>query len=110
MRSIKYGRFREGVGAHTPSNPPRICMPTWRNFSRRTWRCGFYEAQDVLVEIDDVDLICLDMTWGAWFNDYWLRTPLYHDMSRKLIFANPGLKKLRLSRDYDVFLAMCNTF
>jgi hypothetical protein len=84
-------------------------MPTWRNFTRTTWRCGFYEAQDVLAEIDAVDLICLDMTWGAWLDEYWLRMPLYHDVSRKLIFANPGLKRVRLSRDYDVFIAVCKT-
>lgn len=38
-------------------------MPTWRNFAKHVYRCGLYEAQDILVEIDDVDLIRLDMTW-----------------------------------------------
>jgi hypothetical protein len=89
------------------SASPRICMPTWRNFTRRVFRCGLYEAQDVLVDIDDVDLISLDMSWGNWFTETWLRRPLYHDLSRKLIFANPGLKKVRLNRDYD---AVCNTY
>jgi hypothetical protein len=42
-------------------------MPTWRNFKKNAYRCGLYEAQDVLVEIDNVDLIYLDITaWGAW--------------------------------------------
>lgn len=85
-------------------------MPTWRSFTKKAFRCGLYEAQDVLVEIDDVDLIPLDMTWAAWFKEPWLRTPLYHDVSRKLIFANPGLKKVRLTKDYDVFIAACNTY
>jgi len=85
-------------------------MPTWRNFTTRAFRCGLYEAQDVLVDIDDVDLISLDMTWGKWFTETWLRRPLFHDVSRKLIFANPGLKKVRLSRDYDVFIVVCNTY
>jgi hypothetical protein len=85
-------------------------MPTWRNFTKRTYKCGLYEAQDVLVDVDDVDLICLDMGWGAWFNEIWLRRPLYHDVSRKLIFANPGLKKVQLSRNYDVFIAVCSSY
>jgi hypothetical protein len=85
-------------------------MPTWRTFTRQTFRCGLYEAQDVLLEIDDVDLICLDISWGKWFTETSLRRPLYHDVSRRLIFANPGLKKIRLSRDYDVFIAVCATF
>ena len=88
---------------------PRICMPTWRNFTRKAFRCALYEAQDVLAEHDDVDLIPLNTAWGAWFDEYWLRTPLYYDVSRKLISANPGLKKVRLSKDYDVFIAVCNT-
>ena len=60
----KNDRFREAAEALTRSASPRICMPTWRNFTRRAFQCGLYEAQDVLVEIDDVDLIYLDMSWG----------------------------------------------
>jgi spore maturation protein CgeB len=85
-------------------------MPTWRNFTTRAFRCGLYEAEDILVDVDDVDLISLDMAWGKWFTETWLRRPLYHDVSGKLVFANPGLKKIRLSRDYDVFIAVCGTF
>lgn len=97
-------------GASTRSASPRICMPTWRSFTKRPFRCGFYEAQDILAEIDDVDLIGLDMGWGANFQESWLRIPLYHDVSGKLILANPGLKKVRLNRDYDVFIAVCDTY
>jgi hypothetical protein len=106
----KNDRFREGGAASTGSASPRICMPTWRNITRGVFRCGLYESQDVLVANDDVDLICLDMSWGAWFKETWLRTPLYHDVSRKLIFANPGLKKVKLTRDYDLFIAVCGTY
>jgi hypothetical protein len=106
----KNGKFREPAEAPPRSASPRICMPTWRNFTRRPFRCSLYEAQDVLVETDDVDLVHLDMGWGAMFNEQWLRTPLYHDVSRKLMFANLGLKKVRLSSDYDVFIAVCNHY
>jgi Glycosyl transferases group 1 len=103
-------RLQDG-GAPRPRVPsPRICMPTWRNFAKNTYRCSLYEAQDVLVEIDDVDLIGLDLTWGAWFSEDLLRRPLYHDMFSKLIFMNPGLRKVRLRKDYDIFIAVCATF
>lgn len=85
-------------------------MPTWRHFKRNAYRCGLYEAQDVLSEIDDVDLIPLEPAWAAWVDEYWLRTPLYHDRFSKLILANPGLKKVRLSKDYELFIAVCATF
>jgi Glycosyl transferases group 1 len=103
------GRFREPAAALTRPRSPRICMPTWRNFTRQPFRCGLYEAQDVLIEMDDVDLISLDMTWGRWFAETSLRRPLYHDPSGKLIFVNPGLRKVQLDKEYDVFLAVCAT-
>jgi len=108
---IRKKNTSQGGGAFSDRAPsPRICMPTWRDFKKNAYRCGLYEAQDVLVEIDDVDLVSLDTTtWGAWLGEYWLRRPLYHDMSSKLIFANPGLKRVRLSRDYEVFIAVCAT-
>lgn len=89
---------------------PRICMPTFRNFTKRAFRCGLYEAQDVLREIDNVDLICLDQGWGARLNENWLRMPLYHDVTKTLVLMNPGLQKIRLTREYDLFVAVCQDF
>jgi hypothetical protein len=106
----KSGMFQYGGASSSRASSPRICMPTWRNFKKNVYRCGLYEAQDVLVEIDDVDLVPLDITtWGTWLGEYWLRRPLYHDRSGKLIFVNPGLRRVRLSKDYDVFIAVCAT-
>ena len=34
-------------------------MPSGRLFKKKTFLCGHYEAQDILHEVDDVDLICL---------------------------------------------------
>jgi hypothetical protein len=104
------GALQRTADAPHASVPPRICMPTWRNFSKKAYRGGLYEAQDVLVEIDDVDLISLDMAWAAKINERWLRLPLYHDIFKKMIFANPGLKNVKLQRDYDIFLVVCNTY
>jgi hypothetical protein len=103
-------RLREvALPADQPATP-RICMPTWRNFNKSAFRCGLYEAQDILVENDDVDLVHLDMSWGAWFKETSLRRPLYHDVSKRLIYANPGLRKMRLAADYHVFIAVCDVW
>jgi len=102
--------FTKCGASATAKDSPRICMPTWRTFRKNAYRCGLYEAQDVLVEIDDVDLIPIERTWAAWLDEYWLRTPLYHDVFSKLIFTNPGLRKVRLSKHYDLFIAVCATF
>ena len=89
---------------------PRILMPSYRNFAKQAFRCGLYEAQDVLIEIDTVDLVCLEQGWGARVKESWLRRPLYHDFTRKLMFVNPGLQKVRLTREYDLFIAICQDY
>ena len=88
---------------------PRICMPSGRNFKKKTFLCGHYEAQDVLGEIDQVDLICLEANRDYEFKESWQRRLLYHDVSRRLIFQSPGLRKVQLTKEYDLFLARCQT-
>jgi hypothetical protein len=85
---------------------PRICLPTFRNFTNKSFRGGLYEAQDVLLEVDDVDLVGLRQGPGFRFKHYWQQRLLYRDISRQLIFANPGLEKVRLTQEYDLFVAM----
>jgi hypothetical protein len=113
MRSVKKNSwFREAAERPIPSARPHICMPTWRNFSGRPYRCGLYEAQDVLVEIDDVDLICLerDLTWGARVKSRLQRMAHHYDESRMLIHASEGLKEIKLRRDYDLLIVIYNSF
>ena len=86
---------------------PRICMPSGRLFKKKAFLAGHYEGQDVLQEVDDVDLICLEPGPGYKFKERWQRRLLHHDFSRRLIFQNPGLKKVRLTQEYDLFLAVC---
>jgi len=97
---------RELVGA----NRPRICLPSARLFGRRAYQCGFLEAQDVLAECDDVQLIHLEAQSGFESKLRWLRRLMYHDVSRRLAFVNPGLKPVRLTRDYDLLVVMCATY
>lgn len=89
------------------ANKPRICMPTARRFKKKAFYCGQYEAQDVLLDIDDVDLIQLEPGRGYEFKEAWQRRLLFRDVTKKLIFANPGLHKVRLTQEYDLFLVMC---
>src|SRR5437867_2435557 len=81
---------------------PRICLPTARLFSRKTYQCGFLEAQDVLAACDDVDLIRLETEPGFDRKLRWLRRLMYRDVSRQLAFLNPGLKRVRLTKYYDL--------
>jgi hypothetical protein len=94
----------------TPVSRPRILMPTGRNFTRRAFLGGHYEAQDVLAAIDDVDLLCLEPGWRFQLRENWLRRLLFRDVSKRLIHLSPGLRKVRLTREYDLFLVRCQTY
>jgi hypothetical protein len=86
---------------------PRICMPTARGFKKKAFYCVQYEAQDILLDVADVDLIHLEPGRGYKFKEAWQRRLLFRDVTRELIFANPGLHKVRLTQEYDLFLVMC---
>jgi hypothetical protein len=85
-------------------------MPTTRGFSRRAYQCSLYEAQDVLLDIDDVDLICMEPEWGLPFRQKLQRRLLYRDVSRKLASWNPGIRRVQLSQEYDLFVAVCQNY
>ena len=95
--------------SHAP-RPPRICLPTARRFSRMAFQCAHLEAQDVFARVDDVDLIDLEPEPGFHTRQHWLRRLMYRDVSRKLAFVNPGLKRVRLAKDYDLLVVMCQTY
>jgi Glycosyl transferases group 1 len=103
-------RTLSSVTAHTSDRAPRICLPTARRFESLAFQCGYLEAQDVLAGCDDVDLICLEPESGFDSKLRWLRRLMYHDVSRRLAFMNPGLKPVRLTRDYDLLVVMCATY
>ena len=101
-------RHSSGVSKRAPT--PRICMLSSRNFLRMTYRSGLYEAQDVLLETDEVDLINLEGDRRFQFKEFWLRWLSYHDITKKLIYLNPGIKRVRLNRKYELFVAVCQNY
>ncbi len=111
MSSLKGSdTVRGGPDAQRLLRKPRICMPSGRNFKKKAWLCGHYEAQDVLAEIDDVDLICLDPGRHYESRARWQLRLMYRDVTRKVVYANPGLCPVRLTGEYDLFLARCQTY
>ncbi len=89
---------------------PRVCVPSWRAFNRAAFNCSLFEFQDVLAETGDADVIYPQP--GAYYPlvQKWHRRMLYHDRTGLLARLNPGLERVRLTRDYEVFVAICQTF
>ena len=65
-----------------------------------------YEAEDVLVDTNDVDLIHLEPGSGFRWRNWLHKRLVYRDPTDKLVHINPGLQPVRLARDYDLFLAV----
>jgi hypothetical protein len=101
----------DALGGETDAaRRPRICLPSTRRFSRLAFQCAHLEAQDVLTQVDDVDLIGLEAEPSFQRRQHWIRRLMYRDVSRQLAFLNPGLKRVRLTRDYDLLVVMCQTY
>jgi len=113
-------RRRAAAAAPTPNGDrdsrsdrraqPRICLPSARQFGRMAFQCGYLEAQDVLAECADVDVIPLEAEPRFPRMQRWLRRLMYRDVSRRLAFVNPGLRRVRLTHDYDLLVIMCPTY
>src|SRR5262249_304818 len=82
----------------------RMCMPTARSMTKKAYQCSLYEAQDVLADAGGVDLLHLKPNSRFHLQFAWHKRLTYHDVSDRLVFQNPGLQKITLSREYDVFI------
>lgn len=89
---------------------PGICMFTSRNFARKAFLCALYEAQDVLCDVDNVDLFCLEPGTGHQFRERFFRRLVWHDFSGKLVFLNIGIQPIHLSKEYELFIAVCRSW
>lgn len=85
----------------------RICMPTWRHFNNTASRCSLYEAQDVFASVDEVDLLPLEAEVGFQWRQSLQRRLINRDITKRLIYVNPGLKQVRLKQDYKLLVVMC---
>lgn len=89
---------------------PKICMPTRRHICREVFNSSIYEAEDVLADTNDVDLIFLEPDLGLQLRKTWVNRLAIRDVSQSFVLANPGVRRIRLTRDYDLFVAVCQTY
>jgi len=85
----------------------RVCIPTFSSFAREVYRAGLMEAQDVLADCADVDMINLHPRRSFSWREPLVARLAYHDPFRWVRTANPGLFPVRLEKEYDVFMAVC---
>ena len=69
-----------------------------------------YEAQDAFCAVDHVDLLPLEPGPGFRSRQMWQRRLLWRDVTKKLAYVNPGLKRIRLEKDYELFVHICTSW
>ncbi len=82
----------------------RICMLTARNFVRYAFRCGNYEGEDVLLEIDDVDLVHLRATSSSPLRKNIHKRIVWNDFTGKAVLMNMAFGATKLSGNYELFI------
>jgi spore maturation protein CgeB len=78
--------------------------------AHKAFHCGLLEAEDVLAESNEVDFVTLESTRLYERSKSLFRRCLYHDISRKLAFVNPGLRSVRLRKEYDLLIFACSSW
>lgn len=85
----------------------RVLVPTFRSFANQAFRGVGYEAQDVLAEVADVCLIELQPGPLFSFRERMLRSLAWHDFTGLTLALNPGLRPVRIGREFDLFVLIC---
>lgn len=86
------------------SAQPRICIFSQRGVQRSVSRCAEYEFEDLVCEIDRADLLTAEAS-----SHFHVREKVANQLTRRFshVHVNPGIKGLRLDRDYDLFFMIC---
>ena len=94
-----------GGGGSVNCRRPRICVLTARGFSHNAFMSGAYEAQDILLETDDADLIYLKSGRAFQLRQSTHARLVWHDFTRTLVFANMAFEPVRITKEYDLLVA-----
>lgn len=90
------------------SSNSRICIASLRGSNPHAAWCSNYEFEDVICGIDDVDLLTLDAGPRFELRRRLARTMIWKPgLNRVIPHFNPGLKPVRIERDYNLFAFIC---
>ncbi len=92
----------------SPSPNARICIASLRGSNPHAAWCSNYEFEDVICGIDDVDMFSLQPGLNFELRRRLARTMIWKPgLHRAIPHFNPGLKPVRIERDYDLFAFIC---
>jgi hypothetical protein len=94
--------------ARQDSPSARVCIVSLRGINKHAAWCSNYEFEDVIKSVDDVDLLRFEPGW-AYEARQWIARRLIWKPGIRLVtpFLNPGIKKVVLEKEYDLFVFVC---
>ena len=86
------------------STKPRICMFSQRSLQRLVSRCAEYEFEDIISDIDDVEMLTPEP-----YRSFAVGQKVANQLAQRVSIAsfNPGIRKLQLNKNYDLFIMIC---
>jgi hypothetical protein len=85
----------------------RVLLVTLRRLNTHAAWCSNYEFEDVIRSVDDVDVLELDPAPRFELRQHVARSIAWRSRFRAFTGLNPGVKPVRLNRDYDVMVFVC---
>jgi hypothetical protein len=82
-------------------------MLTERGFLRNAFRCATYEGEDVLLDVDDVELMHLRPGKAFELRERFHNKLIWYDFTKEIIFKNIAFQPIKLTKEYDLFIAYC---
>jgi len=83
-------------------NNARICVYSQRLLQQMLSACGDYEFEDLICQFDVADILIAEPSQG-----FKTKRQISSQLARRTSISNinPGVKKLKVDRDYDLFFA-----
>jgi hypothetical protein len=86
----------------------RVCIVSLRGVNKHAAWCSNYEFEDVAAAVDDVDVYTLEPGRAHEARQWLARRVIWRPGLRRISpYLNPGLRKLVIDRDYDLFVFVC---
>jgi hypothetical protein len=82
-------------------------MPTLRRVSRQAAWCSNYEFEDVIGAVDDLHLVELEPTERFEWRQGLVHRAAWRRWHPSLLRLNPGVRRIVVDRDYDLFVFVC---
>lgn len=85
----------------------RVLLVTLRRLNTHAAWCSNYAFEDVIRSVDDVDMLELEPAPHFELRQHVARSIAWRSRYRAFMSFNPGVKRVKLNRDYDVFVFVC---